>query len=941
MTSAAPSDGQDRPAGASRWKSRLAYLLACFVAVALYLSGVLEFAERQIDEATFAVSQRPASGDVVLVEIDARSLKELGVWPWPRRMHATVVRNLLAAGAARIAFDVDFSAHSRDADDHDFAAALMAAEGRVVLPVFQQRSSNTANSSDMVASMPAARFRPYVDLAIMNVFPSGDGIVRHLFVDGEIGGQRFPSLAALLADGKPMPNDSFDIDFGIDPATVPRLAYTDILKGRFRPEDVAGKQIVIGSTAAELGDLFAVPYRITLPGPLVHILGFESIAQARMLQRVAPLPIILVMIALTFCLGGIFERLSFGRSLAAAGATACTVVLVAVLLQARFVVVVDTAPLLLLIVFAFVAAMAIRLDHQSIRLLLQTLAIRRKDTMMRSLIEKSIVGVIICDEGNRIESINPAAAAMFGYDMHALDGVSIGRIVPDLAVHSAEEATPLADLAEVGYQAMWGQQRDGAVFPVEITANKVEVGGQCAFVAFVNDITQRRKHEEELQYRADHDLLTGLPNRTMFTRELSVALTEAQETGAMVAVYLLDLDRFKDVNDTLGHTTGDRLLQDVAQRLSLHMPEGALLSRFGGDEFAMYLPYVLDIGQVEQFAGGIISGLRQPFDVDQVSLEVGGSLGYALFPENGATTDILLQRADIAMYSAKRFQSGFSKYWAEDDAHSVRNLTLTGDLRRAIEEDELELAFQPKIDLATGTVTGAEVLCRWNRPEHGFVRPDEFIGHAEQSGLIFPLTRWVLGKAVETAAIWREFGWDLNIAVNLSARLLHHEEILSLVAGTLEQWEFPAGCLTLEITENALLVNPAHAMIVIGELAAQGIKVSIDDFGTGYSSLSYLTTLDASELKIDKSFVLGMSKEDNFKTVVKSVIAMAHDLNLRVVAEGIESEEVVAILRGFGCDIGQGFLFGKPMAAAAFETFLKTSACPNLCLSARSNAESA
>ncbi len=932
MTPVAPGDRHERPAGASRWKSRLAYLLACLVAVAIYLSGNLNFAERQIDETKFSLLRRPATGAVVLVEIDARSLKELGIWPWPRRLHATVVHNLMAAGAAQIAFDVDFSTRSRDADDRAFAAALKAAGGRVILPVFQQRSSGTARQGDLVASMPIEIFRPHVGLAILNVFPSDDGIVRNLFMEGEIGDTRFPSLSAKLAGRRSISEDGFDIDFAIDPVTVPRLSYADVLKGRFRPEDVAGKQIVVGSTAAELGDMFAAPEFTIMPGPVLHILGFESIVQGRALQRVGPLPIVVLMVALVLCFGRFFESRSFMYGMAAVIASALAIFAATIGIQARFPVGIDTAPLLLSVAFAFFAAMAIRLDHQSVRLLFQNLAIRRKDTMMRSLVEKSIVGIVICDAWNRIESINAAAAAMFGYELHALDGAPISQIVPDLMLQSEEESSPLADLAEVGYQAMWGQKHDGAIFPLEITASKVDAGGNTAFVAFINDITQRRKHEQELQYRADHDELTGLPNRTMFTRELDVALAEAQETGAMVAVYLLDLDRFKEVNDTLGHAVGDRLLQDVAKRLSRFMPEGATLSRFGGDEFAMFLPYVLDIGQVEQFAGAIVNGLREPFDVDQVSLEVGGSLGYALFPENGKTTDGLLQRADIAMYSAKRFQSGFSKYWAEDDAHSVRNLTLTGDLRRAIEEGELELAFQPKNDLATGTVMGAEVLCRWNRPEHGFVSPDEFIGHAEQSGLIYPLTRWVLGEAVKTAAIWRELGWDLNIAVNLSARLLHHEEILSLVTRTLEQWEFPAGRLTLEITENALLVNPAHAMIVIGELAALGVKVSIDDFGTGYSSLSYLTTLDASELKIDKSFVLGMSKEENFKTVVKSVIAMAHDLDLRVVAEGIESEEVVAILRGFGCDVGQGFLFGKPMAAADFENWLRTRQLPTFAL---------
>ena len=336
--------------------------------------------------------------------------------------------------------------------------------------------------------------------------------------------------------------------------------------------------------------MFAVPEFTIMPGPVLHILGFESLVQGRALQRAGPLPIVVLMVALALCFGRFFESRSFMNGMVAVIASALVIFAATVGIQARFPVGIDTAPLLLSVAFAFVAAMAIRLDHQSVRLFFQNLAIRRKDTMVRSLVEKSIVGIVICDAWSRIESINGAAAAMFGYELHALDGTPISQIVPDLMLQSGENLSPLADLAEVGYQAMWGQKHDGAIFPVEITASKVDAGGNTAFVAFINDITQRRKHEQELQYRADHDELTGLPNRTMFTRELDVALAEAQETGAMVAVYLLDLDRFKEVNDTLGHAVGDRLLQDVAKRLSRFMPEGATLSRFGGDEFAMFLP---------------------------------------------------------------------------------------------------------------------------------------------------------------------------------------------------------------------------------------------------------------------------------------------------------------------------------------------------------------
>jgi diguanylate cyclase (GGDEF)-like protein/PAS domain S-box-containing protein len=552
------------------------------------------------------------------------------------------------------------------------------------------------------------------------------------------------------------------------------------------------------------------------------------------------------------------------------------------------------------------------------------IADRRKDATMRSLFEKSIAGVVIADADGRIDSINAAAAAMFGYDADALQAVSLATLMPELAAPSDAAASPLRTLAGSARRELIGRRAGGASFLVEVTASEVRDEYGSLFVAFVNDVTFRRQQEQQLEFRADHDALTGLPNRMKFARELEADVAAARAAGRIVAVYLLDLDRFKEVNDTLGHAVGDRLLQDVGRRLAGLVPEDGLLSRFGGDEFAIYLSGVGNFSHVEDFAYAVLACLKQPFEVDQIALEVGGSLGAATFPDDGASVDDLLQRADIAMYSAKRNQTGFARYWAEDDAHSIRNLTLTGDLRRAIDEGDINLAFQPKIDLRSGRLVGAEVLARWHRAAHGTISPDEFIVHAEQSGLIFPLTQWVLGKAVECAAVWRALGWDLNIAVNLSPRLLHHEQILSMVTEMLNRWEYPADRLTIEITENALLVNPAHAMIVINELAELGIRVSIDDFGTGYSSLSYLATLPAAELKIDMSFILGMEASSQNRTIIRSVVAMAHDLDLQVVAEGVETREAMEALRLMGCDVGQGFLFGRPMEMAEFESWLKT-----------------
>ncbi len=437
---------------------------------------------------------------------------------------------------------------------------------------------------------------------------------------------------------------------------------------------------------------------------------------------------------------------------------------------------------------------------------------------------------------------------------------------------------------------------------------------------------ERARREDVLQalkYQATHDPLTDLPNRANFVRTLETALADAEDTNGSLAVLLLDLDRFKEINDTLGHPVGDRLLQELAARLTKRMPRHAMLARFGGDEFVLLMTDVPSASAVQSFARSVLEELWQPFWVDEVILDVGGSIGAALYPEHGTTPDELLRHADIAMYKAKRHHSGFEVYSSEDDPHSLRSLTLTGDLRRAIDANELELVYQPKVNLRNGTVTGAEVLARWKRVGHGQVSPDEFVTHAEQCGLIFPMTKWVLDTALRQGAEWRRAGYDIEIAVNLSARLLHHAAIVPTVVSLLGKWNYPANRLALEITENAILIDPVRAMGVVAQLADLGVKLSIDDFGTGYSSLAYLKNLAVHELKIDKSFVLGMVENGCDRTIVNSVVSLAHDLGLSVVAEGIETLQTLKMLAEFGCDVGQGFYCGRPMLAPAFENWLE------------------
>ena len=428
----------------------------------------------------------------------------------------------------------------------------------------------------------------------------------------------------------------------------------------------------------------------------------------------------------------------------------------------------------------------------------------------------------------------------------------------------------------------------------------------------------REVHERE--YQAAHDALTGLPNRTTFVAAVSDAL--ANRGNDNVAVLLMDLDRFKDINDTLGHDTGDEVLCLVAARLTASCG-GVTISRLGGDEFAILLPHVASEEDAIQFAMDARSVLTPPYSVRDVTLEVGGSVGITIAPLHGDDAHTLMKRADIAMYSAKREPNGVQVYDAESDENTVQKLALVSALREAIENEELQVYYQPKVRLADESVMGAEALVRWFHPEHGFMSPEVFVAIAERTGLIGPLTRLVARKAMAQCKEWNDHGHDLSVAVNLSAVSLLDATMPDLIGEWLLESGLKPANLTIEITETTVM-DPDRSIAAIERLAALGIKLSIDDFGTGYSSLSYLQKLPVHEVKVDRSFVMTMGASESDAAIVKSIIDLAHNLKLRVCAEGVEDRVSWDRLASQGCDIAQGYYMSRPIPADAFSEWLAT-----------------
>jgi diguanylate cyclase (GGDEF)-like protein len=412
-----------------------------------------------------------------------------------------------------------------------------------------------------------------------------------------------------------------------------------------------------------------------------------------------------------------------------------------------------------------------------------------------------------------------------------------------------------------------------------------------------------------------HDGLTGLPNRALFQESVRQAIAAAARERRSFSVVLMDLNRFKEVNDTLGHYNGDLLLKDIAQRLRGALRDSDLVARLGGDEFAILLPDIHDAETGAVAATKILHALDSPFQLQEVLLDVGASLGIAIYPQHGIDADTLLQRADVAMYLAKESHTGFELYANERDSYSPDRLSLGAELRRAIEAEDLTLVFQPKVDLLFGRVHGFEALSRWHHPRHGFVPPDEFIRLAEGTGLIKPMTLHVLNVALRRCALWDQQGDPVGVSVNVSARSLLDCNFPAEVARLLRRWGLKASTLSLEITESSIMADPDRSHDVLAELSEMGVSLSIDDFGTGYSSLSQLKRLPVDEIKIDKSFVMGMARDDNDAVIVRSTIELGHNLGLRVVAEGVENKDDLDRLRAWGCDVVQGYYLSRPLPA--------------------------
>jgi len=443
-----------------------------------------------------------------------------------------------------------------------------------------------------------------------------------------------------------------------------------------------------------------------------------------------------------------------------------------------------------------------------------------------------------------------------------------------------------------------------------------------------NDMADAVQNETRaLEHQALHDPLTELPNRKLLKNRLQQEILRGERSSKPLVIIMSDLNHFKEVNDTLGHHIGDLVLQEAGLRLFYAFRKTDTIARLGGDEFGILLPETT-LQQATKLTEKVVDAFSHPFIVEGHKLSVGISLGMAEFPSHGNDVNILVQRADIAMYMAKRNNLGFAIYDPDKDTHSIGRLALMTEFRQAINQEKLVLFYQPKVDLTTGMITGAEALLRWDHPTRGYIDPEDFIPLAEQTGLIKPLTTWVLEETMKQCVIWKEMGFDFSTSINLSMQNLHDAGLIQQTRSLINASGLSPCSLIFEITESDIMTDPVRAQETLNELSTMGIVLSIDDFGTGYSSLSYIKQLPVEEIKIDRSFVMEMVEDENDEVIVRATIDLAHNLGLKVVAEGVKDKETWALLRSLGCDIAQGFFICEPIPANVFTEWANSTVWP-------------
>lgn len=896
---------------------------------------------------------RPQSEHIAIIAIDEKSLEQYGRWPWPRNIHAELIDKLSMGGAKVIGFDLIIAEPdtANPERDHLLAGAVSRNE-QVIVPVISEMHPSEKGlrltTAIPVLSSAAAGFG-HVDFEL-----DSDGIMRRVFLRAGHGkptwdamslamlqltnpsmgqnlpGRRNPSLHTAAA-GNWVRDFEVLLPFAGPPGHFERISYADFMADDFDPGIVSGKYVFIGTTAIGLGDTLPTPVSgesVPMAGVEINANLLDALQQGVTVTPMTTTGRVLLTALLVLLPLSLYPRLSQRG------------VQTMVLLSLVFCVLISLAVMVKLhIWFPPVAAFSV------ILLSYPLWAWSRLEQLVRSLFrekEKALVtlhsigdGVITTDNDGWVEYMNPVAEKLTGYTADGAQRKHLKDILPLVDEDIGRDQTVIVDdclrksqVIHLEEEAIF-KDRSGNERALQVSAGPIhdQDGTPMGVVLGVSDVTEKRRALRELSYRATHDFLTGLPNRSLLTDRLHQAISRARRSKSSIAVLFLDLDNFKKTNDQLGHDGGDQLLKLVGKRLVSACRDEDTVARLGGDEFVVLLESVSNTALAAGIADKFIHLLEEPFLVDNQDLYITGSIGISVFPKDSGRAEDLMKNADIAMYEVKKQgRNGYLFFSSEMNELIQERLTLESKLRVALKNDELQLHYQPQVLVRDGRLFGVEALLRWPIEGKGSVSPGAFIPIAEESGLIVSLSEWVIYTACRQARIWQdELSRPFHISVNLSPRHFMQDDLPDQLDRIIRDTGIDRKYLDLEITEGLIMQDVDRSVEILREFKKKGGTVSIDDFGTGYSSLAYLKHFPLDKLKIDKAFIENINTDTRDEGLARTIINMGHSLNLKIVAEGVETNEQLAILKTQKCDIIQGYFYSRPLLGEELTPRLKQS----------------